>query len=121
MKNWLAIFFLIFIFIMFSCKNDLKYYEDDGIWIEDISNKPIDTLINMYNVDNIIFKPNIEYVFDYYQIREGKKVKFSSGGWEYIDYKTPNSSTIMEFGIETMKKIWILKFTKRLQPICYSI
>lgn len=100
--------FYLFLIISFSC-NELNYYDDEGIWIEDISTLESDSLKNLYNYDNKIFLPNIEYIFDYYQIKDGKKLKFSAGGWEYIDFDQPDNSTIMTFGIQTLNSLGMMK------------
>lgn len=100
--NWL-VYFILCIMIL-ACENEINYYQDeDGLWIEDVNDVQSDSITNKYNFDNKIFVPEIEYIYDYYQIRNEEKLKISSGGWDYIDYNTPNSSTIMEYGIQTMK------------------
>lgn len=90
-------------FTIISCKNDIIYYDDDRIWIEDLTKNQIYTTVNKYNYDNLILLPNVECIYDYYQLRQGKKVKFSAGGGEYIDYDSPDNSTIMEFGMQTLE------------------
>jgi len=92
-----------------ACKPDIKYYDSDGISIEVIPESMIDSTMNKYTVDNKIFVPMVEYIYDYYLLKDEKKLKFSSGGWEYIEYHKPNNSTIVKVGIQTMQHTGFLK------------
>ena len=84
----------ILLLLFTSCTEQSKYELKYGLWQE--LHEAVDSLTqtNPYVIDNQIYVPNREFIYDYFQIKHGDTLKFSAGGYEYIKYDSIDNSTL---------------------------
>lgn len=89
--------------LFFSCEKEIKIErEQENIFVEDISNYDNESykFQNLYNVDNEIYLPEREFIFQYIYIDSTKKqFLFKNEGYDLLSIDSISDNTISEIAL----------------------
>lgn len=111
---------LITTLLFFSCSREASSQDqtaafskdEDGIYVETFPQG--DSSINRFTRDNIIYSLNREFVYDYYVLKDGRRLKIQSPSnigpstdfqraWEFVDILSTNSEKIEKISFKVLE------------------
>ena len=103
---------LTLLLLLFNCKNEIEeqQHQNDELFVEDISGLQIDASDNLYNLDNKIYLPGLEFKFKYsYMDSVGQEYMFSREGYELTPKSLVTNRTITDISFSIRHDKWNFK------------